>query len=242
MRLVVWHLAGAVSRKLDVLRSLEPDVAVVPECEAELTTKHADEHMVWSGGVGKGLAVLGFNGHVPRKVRTIGRLEVRTMPVEVDEPGGGTFNMLAVWASNSWNELREREGERPIGPVRHALANHQRWLRTRPLVVAGDFNHNAVWDKALRPDSHSYAVADLATLGLTSAYHRDRGCQQGEEEEPTFYMSRDPERHHHLDYCFVSEHWSVDSVVVHPHRPFCALTADGGVSDHAPLVVELAIK
>ena len=158
----------------------------------------------------------------------------------VNVTGPHSFRLLAVWAANDWSGIREREEGTPIGPVRRAIARHERWLRKGPSVVAGDFNHNAIWDKPLRPDSHTYAVADLTTIGLSSAYHRARGCAQGSEPEPTFYMQRNEAKPYHLDYVFVPDAWNVDSVRVGPYDRYCQKRADGGLSDHAPLEVDVA--
>lgn len=89
--------------------------------------------------------------------------------------------------------------------------------RCCPTVVAGDFNHNSIWDKPLDETCHAYAVADLATFGLSSAYHRARGCAHGAEPEPTFFMGKDPAKPYHLDFCFVPDDWTVEAVRVAPH-------------------------
>lgn len=65
-RLVVWNCNMALHRKWDALRSLGPDLAIVPEC----ARKHAEDRSAqtsdlceWVGeNPHKGLGVFGFNG------------------------------------------------------------------------------------------------------------------------------------------------------------------------------------
>jgi hypothetical protein len=64
MRLVTWNANGGVHHKLDALRSLEPDVAVVPECANPHSATAAAVYraaisFAWAGAApNKGLAVL----------------------------------------------------------------------------------------------------------------------------------------------------------------------------------------
>lgn len=111
-------------------------------------------------------------------------------------------------------------------------------MRNGPVVVAGDFNHNTRWDKPLRQWNHSYAVADLASLGLVSAYHADRGCPFGSEPEPRFFTARHQTKPHHVDYCFVPSAATTESVDVGAWEAWCQKGMVDG-SDHAPLTVRV---
>lgn len=235
MRIVAWNLAGASAEKLERLRALKPDVAVVPECTLAAAQASGLPH-AWCGTRGeKGLAVFGFGGVGVERLGSDEPEHQWVMPVRIT--GDLSFTLFAVWADNDRQRMREREGSAdPSGPLRLALRTHHTLLRKGPVVVAGDFNHNAVWDEPLRSSNHSYAVADLASVGLESAYHRARACVQGEEPEATFYMEKDAAKPHHLDHCFVPADWAVTNVTVGSHVAHCAV---GGPSDHAPLVVDV---
>lgn len=237
MRIVVWNLQGGAQEKMHHLRSLEPDIAIIPECKENVLLEDG-ESLVWSGDPAqKGLAVIATGGRTLTKVADPTEDELRIMPVEV----GGTdeFRLLAVWSDNDPEAIKAREQPPVIGPLRRSLIRHKAWLRAGPSVVAGDFNHNAVWDVPLYEACHSYAVADLKTFGLSSAYHRHLGCEQGAEPDPTFYLYKAVEKGAHIDYAFVPDAWRVDNVTVASYDKFCRLVADGGVSDHAPLTVDV---
>ena len=96
MRLVTWNCNMALHRKLEALRSLAPDVAVLCECarpdivaeRAGLASLGADS--VWIGtNDHKGLAVLGFNGY-------------RGFLTEVPSVVAGDFNNNLIWDKPGW--------------------------------------------------------------------------------------------------------------------------------------------
>ena len=70
MRLVAWNCNMALHRKLDALRRLAPDVAVVSECACSERLRplgvldYISGDPIWIGdNPNKGLAVLAFNGY-----------------------------------------------------------------------------------------------------------------------------------------------------------------------------------
>lgn len=233
--IVVWNVAKKSQNKIHRLPSLGADVAVVPECARD-DEMIENGTMVWVGNPESqscGLAVISYNGHTVRLAEDPDPRAVWTAAVKIAGPN--SFRLLAVWADTSRTRCQEREDSiDPIGPLRLALRHHERFLRRGPTLVAGDFNHNTVWDKPLRSWNHSYGVADLASLGLVSAYHSARGCDHGDEPEPTFYTSKQRTKPHHLDFCFVPSTAVIESVEVGRWEEWCqAGMADG--SDHAPL-------
>lgn len=236
MRIVVWNVAKNSQADLPLLRALEPDVAVVPECSKHLQTED-DESMAWCGrSEWCGLAVIGFGAY---DVKRYGRQEIVdewVMPVTVKGPT--TFRLLAVWADMTRSTMRAFEGTPdPVGPLRRGLRANKQFLRKGPTVVAGDFNNHPRWDAPLQSWNHSYAMADLASFGLHSAYHAHRGIEPGDEaEEPTFYMHKNRTKPYHIDWCFTPTEWAIDDVQVGGYETY---SAKGGPSDHAPLIVEV---
>ncbi len=97
MRLVAWNCNMALHRKLEALRSLQPDVAVLSECaKPELVAERAglmglDAESVWIGGnKHKGLAVLAYNGYRLRLDDAYQASHRFIAPVRVD--GAQSFN------------------------------------------------------------------------------------------------------------------------------------------------------
>ncbi len=243
LRVVVWNAAMGVHRKLAALASLDPDIAIVPECgEPERVFRSgsvpAGVTMAWIGRLSnKGLGVFGFHDH---RVALLDEYDPRLQwvaPIEVS--GSAKFNLLAVWAYNH----RATEFH-PIEPKtaqpQQALDVYADLLRAGPVLVAGDFNNNVVWDRAGRETNWSRTVARYRAAGLVSAYHAYSGEAQGTESIPTLYWrSRRPGGPtYHIDYCFIPEAW-VPSLRTVAAGDFPTWVG-GGRSDHVPLVVDLA--
>ncbi|MGH6932025.1 MAG: hypothetical protein ACREEE_06270 [Dongiaceae bacterium] len=243
MRLVAWNCNMALHRKLDRLLALRPDVAVISECASpdrlaeRLRPRRLSSKPVWIGANrDKGLAVLAFNGYRARLADDYRRSLKFIAPVRIEGPVA--FNLLAVWAQNFSAGIRRK---RQPGPFRLALGHYREFLAAAPAVAAGDFNNNYFWDKPGYLINHSHAVAALDRLGLVSAYHQARGEAQGREREPTHYW-RDRRKDgptYHIDYIFLPRAWigRLRDCQVGRFEDWCG----NGLSDHVPLVADLAI-
>ena len=241
MRLVTWNCNMAMHRKLEALRSLSPDIAVLCECarpdivaeRAGLADLGVDS--VWIGtNHHKGLAVLGFNRYRVALDPRYRSLHHYVAPVQVS--GRRRFNLLAVWAQNfSAGITRKRQP----GPLRLALRRYYEFLTEAPSMVAGDFNNNLIWDKPGWLMNFSHTVGVLADLGLASVYHRVTGEAFGEESTPTIYW-RDRTKDgptYHIDYVFAPDLWlgKVRNMEVGRFEDWCG----SKLSDHVPLTVDL---
>jgi exodeoxyribonuclease-3 len=239
MKIVIWNCNMALHRKYEHLLSLQPDIAVIPECaNAELLTEKAPKFnpssSVWIGDSRhKGLGVFTFGAFRATMASVYQPNFPYIAPVGIDGPI--KFNLLAVWACHNKKDSYEAS----LGPLRRAISAYRPFLEERPAVVAGDFNDNVLWDKPTKINKHSANVGELAALGLKSAYHYSRAVDQGSEVEPTIYW-RDRKidgPRYHIDYCFVSDRWtkSISTVTVGSFNDWI----EAGLSDHVPLIVEL---
>jgi endonuclease/exonuclease/phosphatase family metal-dependent hydrolase len=114
------------------------------------------------------------------------------------------------------------------------LDRAREWIEGREVVLAGDFNSNAIWDKASRPVDHSRVVARLERdFGLVSASHQARGVPHGEEPDATHYWRWQEAHPFHLDYCFVPRAWRIRDVAIG------AFAVGAHVSDHRPVIVDV---
>ena len=233
----------ALERKLHALVALRPDVAVVAECANSAVPGSlfgAAPSRCWIGdSKHKGLAVIGFGGYAVSLASDTYRPEFKYfLPVHVSGPS--CFNLLAVW---SFNYRRPGGGRTSRGdaepPMARTLAHYREFLRSTPCVVAGDFNDNVRWDRPNKRASHAETVATLGRSGLVSAYHHARSVEQGAEPEPTLYWrDRVKDRFtYHIDYCFLPADWVplLQGVTVGSYEDWI------GYSDHAPLVVDVAV-
>lgn len=206
MRIVAWNCAKAFHKKIDRLLALRPDVAVVSECaEPEVLARKCRlpefaAPPIWHGSNPNwGLGVFFFNKAAGRCHDGIDSDLPGIIPVEVTAPR--RFNLLAVWAPTG---LRKEEP----GPVREAIEIYRGFLTEEDAVVAGDFNHNAIWDKPGWANNHRDAVNILDGFGLASAYHAQTGEDHGEETVPTFHLFGKKDPPYHIDYIFVPRAWT----------------------------------
>jgi exodeoxyribonuclease-3 len=238
MRLVAWNCRSGLHRKLDVLASLAPDVAIVPESASlDILTRKAPglvpTSAAWVGANHhKGLAVFAFGEYQVAQYNRYDASIGYALPVRVDGPS--TFHLVGLWAHYGLTPMRIAVP----GPTLQALTAYREFLLARPSSVAGDFNNHQRWDKPGKASNHVNTLAACAQLGLVSAYHAFHGLEHGAERDPTFYWrtrSADCPTFH-IDYAFV------------PADSLCFLRSVSvgsreawigpGLSDHAPLIVD----
>lgn len=234
MRIVTWNCQQAFRKKADALLELAPDIATIQECsEADVRSLEPRGYSVlWFGSnPRKGMAVLCRVGWYIRGLHEPDQRWV--VPIEVAGPISLRF--IAVWACRTGNKLRDNY----IGQVFQAISIHPEWFGGGgPVVVAGDWNSNAVWD-ALRPGAnHSAVVARLAAIGLVSAYHHHFGERQGQESRPTFHFYRSIDKPFHIDHIFVPKSWLpwLRHVYVGDHERWSSS------SDHCPMSIDVDIE
>jgi hypothetical protein len=218
-------------KKLDALASLGPDVAVIPEAaeptmQAPLQPDQAIARTsAWIGpNKKKGLAVIAYGNHsVEPCQRGDGDLS-DALAVKVTGPL--PFTLVGVWA-------------RAPKYVQHLHDVLDAWgtvFRSGDVVMAGDFNSNAIWDRLHGSKCHTSLVKRLESeFGLVSAYHVTRNQPHGGELEPTFFWRDNKESPYHIDYAFIPKRWvaRVRSVRILGGEPWRRL------SDHLPLVLDL---
>jgi exodeoxyribonuclease-3 len=244
MRLVAWNCNMALHRKLDGLRRLKPDIAVISECacperlDALGALEGISGEPIWVGdNPTKGLAVLAFNGYRLSLAREFFPTLRHLAPVHVTGPA--RFNLLAVWAQNiSGGNVRKRQA----GPLRRGLGKYKTFLTQLPAIVAGDLNNNVIWHKPGYRINHGISVATLESYGLVSAYHARTGEEQGKETVPTLYW-RDRKKDgptYHIDYVFLPRMWldGVRDFSIGTFEDWCGAK----LSDHVPVVVDVAIE
>jgi exonuclease III len=230
MRIITWNCQMGLDKKADALLSLNPDVAVMPECSEKsvIALRRSGLNTLWVGSnPHKGLGVISRQDWV---LRSLPQPEQKWIaPVAVDAPT--PFTLIAVWACVA-GEKRE---ERYIGQVHQALMAHPEWFNGSPVVVAGDFNSNKIWDAHREVGNHSAVVKLLGDRGLVSAYHEHFGEPQGEESRRTLYMFRHEDKPYHIDYIFIPQEWASRLKTVEVG----AFETWSNLSDHCPVAVDV---
>ena len=84
------------------------------------------------------------------------------------------------------------------------LKANEKTLDWENLVIIGDWNSNAQWDKKRKVGNHSDVCNFLNSKGLVSSYHSEGKISQGEETDNTFFMHRNLNKGYHIDYLFAA--------------------------------------
>jgi exodeoxyribonuclease-3 len=242
LRIVTWNAAMAMHRKFGALAELRPDIAIIPECAnlPTITSKGMPpiNTMVWVGATpNKGLGVFGFGDYRIELCQTFDPRLQWIAPIEVNGPH--SFFLLAAWCMN--HRTPATYPWRPYRQIEPAIRHYANRLRLGDAVIAGDFNNNSTWDKPGRADNFSATTSAAATVGLVSAYHSFNVVEFGQEPDPTLYWQtrKADGRTYHIDFCFIPARWLpyVTSVSIGDFETWVG----SGLSDHTPLVVEVAL-
>lgn len=224
----------AVDRKREAIEGLGADVVVVPECERDpALAQEPGVSFAWRGDhERKGLAVIGFGGWTVTPVEGPAALPW-TLPVTVADPSGRVrLRLVAVWTvAGRGRPSYAAQAAAVIDALDDAAA-------TLPLVLAGDFNASV---EGRSPTPSGFSVERLAALGLHSAYHHLHRVAHGAEQAMTLRWIGPGRRAHlyHCDFVFLSSGLAtrLQTVDVGSIEKW----VESGLSDHAPVIVELGL-
>ena len=234
MRLITWNCRiGRFRRKSKTLSALRPDILAVQEVEP------ISDATIFAGELQPTFRDRLAHPKFPRRaIGTFSYTDTRLRPVDLEGPlfsfrryeatrEGLHFNVIAVWP---WNTGSVKTAYRQ---AHEGLDVHARWIGERPTVILGDFNANA----SFKGKNWSDLIARLKPLGFVSAYHQHFRQEHGQEKSPTYFHRCREDAAFHLDYCFIPQDWvpSLTSVQVGAYADWHT------VSDHMPLVVDLAL-
>jgi exonuclease III len=230
MKIVTWNCQGAFAGKAERIFSGAPDIAVIQECSQRSAEMVAYEgyRAQWFGKANsKGLSVFYRENW---KLRLLAESDL-TWIVPFEVQGSENFTLIAVWAC----AIKRNRVDSYVGQIHKSLALHPNWFNSGSVVITGDFNSNAIWDKN-RTANHSTMVRAFTEHGLMSAYHDAYNEEHGSESRPTFYLYRKPDKkyRYHLDYVFVPAAWRSRMTMQVGHYSDWS-----SVSDHCPLTVEI---
>lgn len=235
MRIVLWNCNNGIGKpeKIAYLKSLAPDLAILPELREQNIEKICPEDCIWitnstNAKPAKGLGILAFSGYRLERLPRDDEMEI-FVPARVTK-GSFSFNLLAVWNFYSACKAgRFRSVRGPEGLELSALRHYSSML-TDPSLVAGDWNLGPTFCQG-----EFLGIAKvLAENGLESLYHRFNSLDLKESRHPTFRSNRN--RLHHLDHIFGSKSFcaKINSLIVDDFRNVV-------LSDHAPMVLDVTL-
>lgn len=251
IRIVTWNCKLGLDRKWARLQDLAPDISIIQECASPAVLAARGLSLdpaatLWAAKSNarddnKGLGVFAHGGveirPAPHWAQVVARWAEHPyrldglLPFEVVAPR--RLNILAVWSFNN----RDKPGRAKMpGPVLVGLEELRDWLLEAPSLVVGDFNNHVCWDRPGGQNSFARHIEAFGRLGFRSAYHHLGGVAHGEETERTHQWR--PSMTYHIDYAFAPQTLLEGARCrIEPLTEWCG---KGGVSDHAPLILDIA--
>jgi exodeoxyribonuclease III len=233
-----WNCCGGFNTVLPVVLDVGCDLAVLCEVAEQpppptLLGPAIDWH--WEGQYqSKGLAVAAFGG---APLDRIDRREGSGLFSIAAEASSG-YGVLGIWTCPPRGTTYGLQATSTI-------AAHADWLRSRPSIVAGDFNLAPFGSEDRRTGVLRTLFADLERLGYRSGYHHFFQEEYGSETRPTYFHRRKPDAPFHIDFCFLHESLlpQIRAIEVGGFERWVARPSEmvTGHSDHVPIVLDLDI-
>lgn len=234
MKIVTWNCNGALRKKFGRLSELNADIYIVQECEDPMLSndKHYKEwasNYLWIGdSKNKGVAIFAKAEVNLEELSWSSEYKDHNVKYFLPCRVNNEFNILCVWThqNNSPNFGY-------IGQFwKYMKINKDKFQN---IIIAGDFNSNAIWDQWDRWWNQTDVVNELKEQAIHSVYHELKSEEQGKELEPTFCLQRKLEKPYHIDYFFCSELILKQVTKFEVGR----LQEWIEISDHVPLVMEV---
>jgi len=233
MKIVSWNANCKLRSKLSAIDAFGWDILIVQECENPATStdikyKEWAENYKWVGGLEyKGLGLF--------------------LPVDLDaeligqNPQSNKY-FITVQLSNGiqllsvWTQADNQNNRGYIYQLWDYLKSNEAILDWDNLIVAGDWNSNAIWDTKRKLGNHTDVCDLLNSKALFSCYHTAESIKQGDELEHTFFMHRNPKKPCHIDYLFVANRFisSSEQLEIGNRKKWLEL------SDHLPISYKLS--
>ena len=193
MKMIIWNCQGAFRKKNAEILSHKPDILIVPECEStaklkfdKLTPQPFDCY--WYGdNDNKGIGIFSYTDYKIELLKTFNPNFRYVIPLLVSNENNA-FILLAIWAMNN----EENPIARYIGQVWNAINYYQPLLAKYPVILAGDFNSNQIWDKKTRVGNHTDVANMLKIHDIISLYHQQEKEAHGQESISTFFILYGP--------------------------------------------------
>ncbi|MDO5832855.1 MAG: hypothetical protein Q4Q14_08435 [Methanobrevibacter sp.] len=226
IKIVSWNCNGKFREKFNEITEENADIYVIQECEdpAQSTEEEYREFAgeegidyIWTGHLHyKGLGIFAKGDINLEKLESNGEFE-HFIPVRVND----SFNLLGVWAMPDYVEMI------------HDYFDANEEMFDENLVMCGDFNSNAIWDKKHGVKNQTELNKKLEGKNLKSVYHSLRKDEkQGEEKSATFYLTKHLNKPYYIDFVYAAENAVKEFEILDSYKWLI-------VSDHLPLVFKV---
>ncbi len=232
MKIVSWNCNGAFRKKFELVSNIDADIYVIQECEDpsevnQVNFQHWSANHLWIGdSKNKGLGIFTKPNIDLKKLDWSNCFRDHSVKYFLPCTVNNSFQLLGVWT------------HRNNSPNFGYMGQFWKYLQTnldkfQEIIIAGDFNSNAIWDQWDRWWNHTDVINILEETNIKSLYHLSTGEKQGEESTPTFYLQKNEEKPYHIDYFFVSPSFQKPTEFKIGKREDWI-----EISDHVPLIFE----
>lgn len=203
MKILSWNCNGAFRKKIEIVKNLKVDIAIIQECEkSELWSDLRAHDWIWQGDrKSKGVGVFSFKPGLTLNPIEFS-LEFNHWFIPLEFSNG--LRLMAVWAMNH----RGNEVVESIQPTFRTIEDNKELISTMD-IIAGDFNNNVVWDsgpsRKFAKGSFRDILTTLKSLGFNSLYHHSTSEGFGEETTASLFLQRNLEKPYHVDYAFAAQ-------------------------------------
>lgn len=230
MKIITWNCNWKFREKFKSIVEENADIYVIQECEDpsqannEEYLEFAGDNYFWCGNYkDKGLGIFAKEDIKLEKIPDLNEEFDHFIALRVND----SFNLLGVWAMPKYVEMI------------HDYFDANGDLFDENLIMCGDFNSNAIWDKEHKTKdaegndkNQTNLVLKLEKSNLVSAYHHLNDERQGEESQATFFMYRHLDKPFHIDQVFASVD-RVKELEIGNAEKWIEL------SDHLPIIFEI---
>ncbi|MCP3928198.1 MAG: endonuclease/exonuclease/phosphatase family protein [Bacteroidetes bacterium] len=231
MEIISWNCNGALRKKFQHVADLNADIYIIQECEDPARTNHSeyskwgDNHLWIGDNKNKGIGIFAKESIKLEKLNWSNAFRDHTVKYFLPCLVNDDFQLLGVWTHKN------------NSPNFGYMGQFWKYLKTNlprfeKIIIAGDFNSNAIWDEWDRWWNHSDVVEILKNKDIRSIYHEIRNESQGKETNPTFFLQRKREKPYHIDYFFTSSEFETISFEIGKYENWIE------TSDHVPITYE----
>ena len=192
MKIVSWNCNGKFREKFQYIQYLDADIYIIQECENPQKYPNTNysffaQNHIWIGeNENRGLGIFAKKDVKVTNNEWSSFCLRHFLSVRINDE----FDILGVWACKPYIE------EFYV----YQSINFDKFSPN--MLIIGDFNSNAIWDKKQDIRTHMAVVDKLSTLGLVSVYHTINNEFHGTETQKTFFLYRHQDKGYYIDYAF----------------------------------------
>lgn len=235
MRLITWNCGGGYRNKIDKILDLQPDIAIIQECESLESIRAINKEKVPEKSFrfserdhNKGVTIFFHTDYEILSIEYYSRIEF-VVPIRIRS--SFDFYLFAVWAMQG-----QGEGCAYTGQVERAVNKfYPDIVKNNPCIFIGDFNSPRIYKPIDKPNIEYSLVKLFENFGISSAYHEHYQEEFGSHTHPTFYQHKKKDMPSMLDYCFASREIISRTKTVEIGR----YEDWNEYSDHCPLIIEI---